>query len=129
MSVGDAIYAALSQDTPISNLVGSRVYRGSAPQLAASPRIVFSKIGRTPDTAHDGRTGCDRYLWEVRCIADTPEQAEALSAAVQPVMVAINNSTISAVIFDDDYDLSEPDASGGDRRPFQVVLQFIVWAA
>ena len=108
MNIGTAIYTALSANAPLVALVGSRIYKLTAPQGAVAPYVVWQGISSNPGAVHVGATGATERIYQFACFAATAEAAtavrEALIAAIDGV--ALGNGDTGTLEDDarDDYD-------------------------
>ena len=88
MTLGEALYTALTADAGLSALVALRVYPIRPPQGAVSPFIVWQEITHLPYETHDGASTAGLRDVQLTCIADSYDGVLALSAALDTALRA-----------------------------------------
>lgn len=111
-----AVYSLLSGSSPVSTLVGARIYPVTAPQVPTFPLITYSKISSTgQDLHHNGTTGAARSVFQITAYATTPAAAKAIAAAVRGALHGYSGTVSGETIFlgqvVNEVDLFDPDAA------------------
>ena len=89
------LIAALSADTTISSMVGSRIYSDLMPQnpVFQGPTIVFKQIGNTDEVNHDGVIGYSAITMQFDVYAQARADSRTVAAALAGVMLGLGGST------------------------------------
>jgi Protein of unknown function (DUF3168). len=77
-----AIYAYLSADPDIQNLVGTRIYPQTVPQNPIFPLIVLNTISSTDERDLQGRAWSETRI-QITAMADTLRKAETIIFTVR----------------------------------------------
>lgn len=80
---GLAIYAILSSATPVTNIVGTRIFPDMATQQAVYPFVVYEIGGTTPTNTKDGPSGLDEVSVNVMCYSNSYSEAQTLADKVR----------------------------------------------
>lgn len=89
MSAESDLYAALSGDTDVTDLTGSRIYADVRDEGDGVPAIVYSRTATVPYVSlHTGETFAETATLEVLCIAKDRETAEGLRDKVMAAAIA-----------------------------------------
>ncbi len=83
MSWRKPIVAALSADTSLVALVGSRIFPEVAPDDTKAPFLVFAEVSQAPTVSHDGDDGLDSTAIQVTAWASSQDSARAIRSAVR----------------------------------------------
>lgn len=83
MSIGTALYSALTGDSTIAGLVSTRVYPVFLPQTPTLPAISY---GRVSSTEQMGTTALRETRYQIDCWATSYAGAQALATAVKAAM-------------------------------------------
>ena len=134
MSTESDLIDYMLANSPITNVVGSRIFRaGSAKQNETLPYITLQRVGTAFHDASDGSTGLVNPLVQVDCYDDTPEEATTLAALVHALLKDVRPSTgiagtsIRSVIPQgqlEDFDLPE---DGSYAIVPRVIQTYSVW--
>ena len=85
MSAEDALFAALTGATEVTNLVSTRVYRGYVPQEVQAPCIAFDRVATEHVNTIHGTVLASRASLEIWCMAEQGRQADRIADAVTPI--------------------------------------------
>jgi hypothetical protein len=125
-----ALIDLLLTDTPISNVVGSRVYPLRKPQAAAYPVIIVTRISGQPLYADDGEVGLQQARMQVDSQSMNYTEAKNLAQLVRARLTAFSgvHETIdfSYIMLDEERDIAETGANAAEY-PTRVAMDFIVW--
>lgn len=86
MNAGRAIYEILTTDTPLSNLVGTRIYPEAAPENAVSPFVVYSVQSVEPIRVKNTTSTLDTANFEVYTSSVDYSTAMAVNDAIRTAM-------------------------------------------
>lgn len=82
MSIEAELFTALSTNSGVSSLVGSRIYPSRAPDSAQRPLIVYQLVAGTRVATLPGVGDAVKKRIQVSCHADTYSAAKSVAAAV-----------------------------------------------
>jgi len=82
-NVASSLRTYLLEKSPITSLVGQRMYVDNLPQNAVMPAIVYRRISTRPEHSLDDITWTFHSRIEFRCYATTRAGADAVSNAVK----------------------------------------------
>lgn len=82
MSYQSDLYAALAGEASISAIVSDRIWSTVAPSTATAPYIVYSVVGTTGTTTHDGERPVEFPMIQIACWHTGPNLATTLASAV-----------------------------------------------
>lgn len=85
--IGEAIYAILSSDTDVTDLVSTRIYPIIAPQDTVAPYIIYEDRRAEPLVTKDGAFERDYWFVEIMAINNSYKSAREVSI---PVIRALN---------------------------------------
>lgn len=133
MSIEQALFAHLTENTAIAALVGARVYPLRRPQRGGSlPCIVYTRVGSEHVHHLLGVSGLCRADFDLDCQAGTYAEAKSLSEAVRQAMDGLRNRTVEGVNIrsamlssDADVDYGPQDADDGGPR--SVSAEYTIW--
>lgn len=132
MSVrGDLINYLLAQ-APITALVGQRIYRVKRPQgELALPAIVITRITGGYGHDLDGGDGTASPVFQLSVFAATNQSADAVAGALREAMQGFiggvwGTTPIDSVLLQNELDLFEEDATGGDQGTHHVMLEYLI---
>ncbi|HEX9768438.1 MAG TPA: DUF3168 domain-containing protein [Kiloniellales bacterium] len=126
-----ALYDKLAAESAVTDLVGTRIYLGEAPQNVATPYVVYFLVGPVHDRTLEGRSRLVRSRFQLDCYDTKTANAGALSvvAIANAIREALDGfrGTVSGVSFksvmaDGDRDLTVP-----ETRLAQRSLDLVVW--
>lgn len=127
MKIGLAIYNILSNDSDVSDIVGTRIFPNVAAQTTDFPFIVYDVNGDTPTDTKDGASTLDVTSVMISCYCETYSQACDLASLIRTALDRLSESTYNTVnlqsseyrgyndIFDDD---------AGERGIYRKALDF-----
>lgn len=81
--IQEDIYKVLSESSPVSAIVQSRIYPQRIPQNGAVPAIVYTIDDLTPVRSLTGESGLDNASVEIICWAKDYSAAHRLATAVR----------------------------------------------
>ena len=111
------IYAVLSQDANVANIVGNRIYpHGEAIQDTEKPYIVWQLITGTPQNTLSDRTDIDAMRIQIDCYHQSPVGIEALADVVREAIESYANITSIPL------NLREP-----DTKLYRIALDLDWW--
>lgn len=102
----------------LSALVAGRCYPMAAPEMVATPYIIFQVISNPTLNTLEGDAGISERRFQVDVWADTYGGAKALSKSVSTAMAAATFTNIKI----SDNDLYEP-----ETKIYRVSMDFGVW--
>lgn len=97
-----AIYSILAANASVTALVSTRIYKGIAPQNAAFPCVIYARDSMDYVDGIDQSADLRRSDYEILCVADTYQAAEALAKAVRNALNRYGG-TIGGVFVEDIY--------------------------
>lgn len=130
MSLRDDIRTYLLTQTPITNLVGQRVFSSNIPQREDYPAISIVRI--TGGHAHmlSGGAGFAEPTVQVDAWADTSTVcesiAEALRGELQGFRGTMGSTTVRAVVLQNEIDLSEEPSDGSDAWVYRITQDYYI---
>ena len=119
MSVATKIYSALSGNTALAALVGTRIYPVAAPQSAEMPYIVYSRISSIPDMVRGEAAPVRNHRYQVSIFAKSHTMTEDIGAEVFESLDYYRDDNYW-IYYDNDIDLYEEDI-----RVHQRAIDFI----
>lgn len=128
MSIETDLYSYLSTHAGLASLIGIRIYPVQSPQKVACPYCVYFKVSPGRSYTHQGHSPPDRPRMQVSCFGNTYASAKAVAAQVIAAMEAwpAANSSVQAVLLDDEFDM-EDNAEMGQTGIYHAVTDWIVW--
>ena len=96
MIIGKAIYAILSGNATVSSAVGQNISAQMAPEATRTggyPQIVYESHGTENSKTNDGKSGFVQQRIRIFCQALSYDTADALSQAVNSVMMGLPKGT------------------------------------
>lgn len=99
--LGKAVYWMMAEHTPLTDLVGDRIYQDHAPQgLEFRPMVVWQHIDGTPDNRVHGVRPLVGHLIQVDTYAETRQKsrevAEAVYAAIDGYIGSVHGVEVRA---------------------------------
>lgn len=120
----------MAGESTISDLVGSRVYLGNAPQKADYPHIVITQIGADGFNNMASSNVLRAVDFDIDCKADRSVESETLSNAVRAFIDdytgVAGSQTISAVLFQDESTDVEPARDGSDTHIHNTLIDVTI---
>ena len=86
MKVGKAIYYLLSNATDVTNIVGTKIFPETAPQVQATPYVVYSVISNSPSDVKESGETIDVAQVEIFSVETTYHGAVTLGAAIREAL-------------------------------------------
>ncbi len=119
----EIIKSALSDDSGLSALIGSRAYLHQAPQGVTMPCVTYFQVSSDINNSLSGPADIIRERWQIDCWADRYSDAMAVSAAVKTaVFSAVGENDLESVVL-----LSELAQFEAEEALHRVVLDFSLW--
>jgi hypothetical protein len=84
--IGKAIYARLAGASPVTALVGTRIFPMVSQTPSQPPYVVYSTVGGTTWNSMSGQTGLAQSRVQVDAYATTYASAQAIAAAVRDAL-------------------------------------------
>lgn len=126
--LGEAVYARLAAVTGVTDLVGTRIYGGQAPQNPTAPYVVYQEISQHRPSAMGADVGKVRARVQVDSRAVTYKGAKQLANAVQVALQRYSGTSasieVSAVFLDDD---SGEDSYEEEVEMYRVRQTYLIW--
>jgi hypothetical protein len=126
--VGKAIYSILGADATVTGLLGSgnalRVYPIQAPQNAALPFVVYTKVANDPQDTKDGQA-VDHIRIQIDVYASTYSNLEDVSAAVDGAL-NLYRGTANGVVVDEIRYETENDTVEEDETFYRNSVDYLV---
>lgn len=98
MSLGVYIGRVLTQDVPLSGLVGARVYSDILPQRPELPAVVFTVVSEARGEMLFGPESVGTSRVQITCVAKTRAEAGAVGAAVDAVLSGHSGAAAGYVV-------------------------------
>ena len=118
MKIGKAIYDILTSNTPVSDLVSTRIFPNVAPQTTTMPFIIYQVVSTTPTDYKQGVSSLDTTSIMVHAYSKTYTEASQLAeyvrVALDRVSGTYNDIRVQSISFRSYHDLFDFDA--GDSR-------------
>jgi hypothetical protein len=92
MTLGDAIFAKLSNAAAVKGLVGNRIFPVTNPDRPQLPYIIFNLLAATPATTHSEPAELSLHLVQFSCWDESYEGAAGLREAL---ITALDNQTLA----------------------------------
>lgn len=78
--IGKAVYYALSNDSGVTDLVGTKIYPEIAPEGTTAPVVVFTMINSVPDYS---RSGTGRWVSTVDVLVFDKSYVDCVDLAIE----------------------------------------------
>ncbi|KKN27515.1 hypothetical protein LCGC14_0863990 [marine sediment metagenome] len=135
MSIAGALSSHLKANTDVSLAVGSRVYRGVAPQGTPFPYIVIQQISGRHVRHMTAASGLAGPVFQISCVADDPVGADDLSDAVREALdhfegtigTPPNTATVQAAFVEGEAYTFDPPRDASDVGIHVVRTTLEVW--
>ena len=125
---GKVIYGLLTTDVALTALVSTRIYALRAPEGAAKPFVIVSKISDVRDLPIDATAGsipCQARM-QVSCFDLTVQGAKAVADAVR-IACDLKSGTLSGVAVSSVlWDGDAPDAFDFDVNLYHQPVDFLI---
>jgi len=131
MESGLAIYNILANDTPVSAIVGTRIFPNVAKQTTSFPFIIYDVQSENPTDYKQGVSSLDTDNVMVSCYCKTYSQASDLAKKIRTALDRVsgtyNGVVIQSIKYDGYNDLfTESSANQGIyRKALQFNLRII----
>jgi len=128
--IEQGIYARLSGQSGVTNLVGTRIYPGVAPLNAAFPYLTYSKVSGIRIHAMESDPGLAHPRMRVSTWSTSYTQVKAIALQVRTALQDYSATTggipFQRIFFENEYDLPEIDL-GSKKITHQLVQDYIAW--
>ena len=125
----ESLMALLLAHTPLTGLVGTRVYWMRAPQNVAKPYVVLQVITALPDVTHQGPSGLVAGRVQADCYGLTYASAKGVARAVTGRLSGFRGPR-DGTMFDGIFKDAERDEYEDENSPdklFRTSMDFIIW--
>ena len=118
MSLETKLYALLSADAGVTEIASTRIYPLVAPQEAALPHVVYTRVSSGREYSLSGYSNLENPRMQIDCYGTTYAEAKALSEAV---ISALRGAMTFGTASDDPQEIFEEDET------FRVSIDFSIW--
>lgn len=126
MESGLAIYSILANDSPVSAIVGTRIFPNVAKQTTSFPFIIYDVQSENPTDYKQGVSSLDTDNVMVSCYCKTYSQASDLAKKIRTALDRVsgtyNGVVIQSIKYDGYNDLFTE--SSADQGIYRKALQF-----
>lgn len=126
MESGLAIYNILANDSPVSAIVGTRIFPNVAKQTTSFPFIIYDVQSENPTDYKQGVSSLDTDNVMVSCYCETYSQASDLAKKIRTALDRVsgtyNGVVIQSIKYDGYNDLFTE--SSADQGIYRKALQF-----
>jgi len=133
LTLGEAIYYLLANDSTVKGLVGTKIFPMRASQKTALPYITYNQVGESPVHASGADAGLENPGLQVSCFAETFAEVNTLVAAVKSVLRDYSGTVgsgdtlvIQGIWFENRVDLQDVDPET-KTTSYHTALDFEVW--
>lgn len=120
------LVSLLKAESTVTDVVGSRIYIGKAPQTADLPYIVLTDMASDELETMDSAGGLRFIDFDIDCKSNRSVQADALAAAVRNHLRgytgAAGTQTVKAVVLNGEALDFEPPTDGSDDGIYTVTV-------
>ena len=109
----------------LSGVAGGRRYWGRAPQNAARPFVVLTRVSGFRDYHMQGSSGLVETRVQADCYADTYTAAKGVARAIDTALSGHRAGAIQGIFIDSERDLPAADA-GEVNHLFRVSLDLMI---
>ena len=130
--VQTAVRGYLLSKTPISDLIGQRLYTDELPQRATMPAAVMNKLFTIHDHALSDFAGLAHARIQIECYADTRLAANALIEAFRASGIVTYKGLFAGVdirgarVEEGESYKTDPPTDGSDESRYVSVLDFVI---
>lgn len=115
MTIEESIRSYLSNNYPVSNLVGSRIYSVRLPDGATLPALTYQRISTDRAFSHDGASDYSRPRFQFKAFSESYQTArataDALIKALDGYKGYMSNIFVHSSRVENDFDFQDPDSS------------------
>lgn len=126
MDIGKAIYSILSNDSGVSNIVGTRIFPQKVPFGEQMPSITYFVIDTTPNNTKNGASTYDYVRCQITAFGVTYSRAQELATEIRSALDYKTGTEAGVVIskcfFEDSNDIF--DDSFGEDGIHYVAMDF-----
>lgn len=123
-----SLYAYLSSQTGITNLVGQRIYPVVRPQGVSGDAICFWRTSGGHDHNLTGSSGTAIPSFSIEVLSDSYTQAEIIAEAVREAMQGFSGTMgttqVKTVILEDEKDAYDAPQDATDAPTFIIALLY-----
>lgn len=135
MSIAGALSSFLKANTDVSLKVGSRVYRGTAPQGTPFPYLVIQQISGRHVRHMEAVSGLAAPTFQISCVDDDSTGADDLSDAVRESLdhfigtmgTPPNTAVVRAAFLEGEADMFDPPRDASDVGIYVVRMTVEIW--
>jgi len=128
--IEQGIFARLSGQTGVTNLVDKKIYAGVAPQGVGLPYITFFKVSESQPHAMIGDPSILRPRIQVSCWSTDYSQiksiASAIRTALQDYSATTGGITFQRILYEDETNITEVDPDT-NKIIYQVAQDYFAW--
>lgn len=118
MNLETKLYSLLSSDAGVIALCSTRIYPLVAPQEAAMPLIVYTRVSSGREYSLTGYSNLENPRMQIDCYGTTYSETKALAEAVT---TALRGATTFGTAQDDPQEMYE------DDETHRVSIDFSIW--
>jgi len=126
MDIGKAIYSILSNESSVSNIVGTRIFPQKVPYGQQMPSITYFVIDTTPNNTKNGASTYDYVRCQITAFGVSYSQAQDLATEIRSALDYKTGTEAGVVIskcfFEDSNDIF--DDSFGENGIHYVAMDF-----
>lgn len=129
--IEQAIQSMILADASFNAIAGNAVFYNKAPQKAALPYVILSRISAQRILSFAGYSGLTAPRVQVDCYATTYTQvrkmADVIRLAINGFRGTVLGKEIQGVFLEDDRDSYEPPEHGDEVGVHRVSNDYFVW--
>jgi len=135
VSLETNLIAYLLSQSPVTALVGTRIYKVRRPQATTLPAITVSKVGQEPSFYQAKASSAATARFQISCWGATQDAARSVAEAVRGELDGYRAgtwgsggtaTTILCADHLDDYDLADEPNDGSDIATYQIASDYTV---
>ena len=128
MSFREGLFSFVTEDAAVAALIGTRFFPTMANQDEDLPLAVYQQISSPPEHSHQGPTGLQHPRIQISSIAEDPDAAWALAAAMKARLdgkkaVMFGSVEVQAVLMVNEFE--HPYEFESQR--FRVTQDYMIW--
>ncbi len=128
--VEQGIYARLTGQSGVTNLISTRIYPGVAPLNATLPYIIYFKVSGPRVHAMKSDPGLAYPRIQVSTWSTSYSQSKAIALQIRTALQDFSGSTggisFKRIFFENEYDLPEVDLQA-NKTYHHITQDFIAW--
>jgi hypothetical protein len=123
---GLAIYDILTSNTPVTNLVGTRIFPDMATQQAVYPFVVYEISNTAPTNTKDGPSGLDEVTVNVMAYSNSYAEAQNIADKIRRAIDRTRGTFAGVVIQSIEFQNQLSTAMSFEKRVYIVEQSYIV---